>query len=405
MCVALVLLLTFGLLSPSQAADPQLEIETMHKLMSAENQLVRDCEQLREHKSCRGLAPDFVATIGQGLDTCHLSYSAHNCDAYLLQHPKLQAQRNRCDSDDVCRNLTRKGFAEGCKDYGIEVGSSVLQSLKKLNAGCDKGLWQGVCAGGNAVSGVASTFWYYAFHPLILQLPKVPSKVSEAYEKYQKTFACLDSRAQQKLACYLAVQAGTAFVGVGLAAAKYANFAEEMTAAYEEAPAAVAVRKAAPALVKLDPDEILAARSSAAAGFETQVLEDAHVTVNGARAQVDKIVRKSDGRLVGQISWEVDRTGKNLSIEHLDAKIPGKGFSQNLLDFVLARNPKVQVIHGELLEDNFDAFIDARHAGLPCLDALKRTPAYKIRARAGFGRILGSSCSEEHGHLDMAVGR
>ena len=57
----------------------------------------------------------------------------------------------------------------------------------------------------------------------------------------------------------------------------------------------------------------------------------------------------------------------------------------------MEENPNLARISGDLQDDNRLAYIKAREAGADHIDALKATPAYKIRASLGFDRIDAAS--------------
>jgi hypothetical protein len=73
----------------------------------------------------------------------------------------------------------------------------------------------------------------------------------------------------------------------------------------------------------------------------------------------------------------------------LDPSMRGKKISNLLYERVMLEHPEIKALDGTLDQVNLDAYYKALH-GPPArthLEALKETPAYKARAKAGFTRI------------------
>lgn len=81
--------------------------------------------------------------------------------------------------------------------------------------------------------------------------------------------------------------------------------------------------------------------------------------------------------------------GEVLAIEYLnvDERHRRRGLGRMLLARAVLEHPEVTVIEGELHGANFDEFRNAMALGLEPLDAIRRTPAYRMRRALGFGRI------------------
>ena len=112
-------------------------------------------------------------------------------------------------------------------------------------------------------------------------------------------------------------------------------------------------------------------------------------TRSGKRSEV--VVQGSDGKQkkLGYINYTV--TDGKAKVGHIEVK--EKGVSELLYREMIEQaektsgGKKLNSIHGELAETNYRKYLEARDRGLDHVAALKETPAYKARAKSGFGLI------------------
>lgn len=170
-----------------------------------------------------------VAELSRDLNFCKINFKASKCDEFLSDHPELSHQKNTCAPYDVCKQNSQSLFLRGCKDYGIEITTSVTDKLKGLSRNCKAGYLKGLCVTENILKGTLNNLWYYTFNPIIdvRDLPKMPRQFIEHYKSYQQKFSCLNSQAQHKFACMLAVEVGSAVVPAA-GALRYAKLIQEM---------------------------------------------------------------------------------------------------------------------------------------------------------------------------------
>jgi len=95
----------------------------------------------------------------------------------------------------------------------------------------------------------------------------------------------------------------------------------------------------------------------------------------------------TEGKLLGHIKYT--RDGSHLDIDYVTI-FPidrGKKLSEVFLYEALKRNPGIKSIAGKLSGTNLEAFLTTFKGGQSPRDAIKNTPAYKIRAAMGYSKI------------------
>ncbi|OGJ43852.1 hypothetical protein A2974_00390 [Candidatus Peregrinibacteria bacterium RIFCSPLOWO2_01_FULL_48_20] len=100
--------------------------------------------------------------------------------------------------------------------------------------------------------------------------------------------------------------------------------------------------------------------------------------------------RKEVGAMVAMV---VEEDPNDLFITHLNVADTWRhrGLSSLLLGYALCARPHVNSISGMLRLTNWEVYSTLRASGKSHEEALKGTPAYKIRARFGFKEIDPSS--------------
>lgn len=95
----------------------------------------------------------------------------------------------------------------------------------------------------------------------------------------------------------------------------------------------------------------------------------------------------------GRIEFSIDLNSQTLKITRVDANIRQRGIAQMLYARLLEIHPNIKRIETSFSfkETNFFEYQKAIESGKSPLDALKETPAYKIRKKIGFGKIVEKS--------------
>jgi len=99
----------------------------------------------------------------------------------------------------------------------------------------------------------------------------------------------------------------------------------------------------------------------------------------------DEVMRMGDVK----IPEKIDRTYRNANFKQTPfagQNFKGKGISRLLLAKALLKNPQIKRIQSKLVLDNYAAYAKARST-MSQDDAIKQTPAYKIRRSFGFTKI------------------
>jgi|FLYM01.1.fsa_nt_gi hypothetical protein len=108
---------------------------------------------------------------------------------------------------------------------------------------------------------------------------------------------------------------------------------------------------------------------------------------------ISQIHLKFENFIVGDISYElVDESELKIFLVFINQPFRGKGLSEKAFQEVLRLNPKVTKIHTHLIRDNEDALREALDRGETCVEAMKSTPAYKVRKKLGFSKITQADC-------------
>lgn len=103
---------------------------------------------------------------------------------------------------------------------------------------------------------------------------------------------------------------------------------------------------------------------------------------------------------VGFVEGELSKNGTVLEVQNLEVLNSNnfrKGLSEYMVSEILKRHPRIREIKTTLAMDNLVSAKAALSTGLSCLEAIKQTPAYKMRAKLGFTQILAPVCGSTLG--------
>lgn len=93
------------------------------------------------------------------------------------------------------------------------------------------------------------------------------------------------------------------------------------------------------------------------------------------------------GEKIGEILFKYYKDKKTLFVSLLETRLKNQGIGLGLFAKVLSQFPEIEKITTVLGRDNFLAFEKAKRKNLSDLDAIKETPAFKIRRRLGYSTI------------------
>lgn len=127
--------------------------------------------------------------------------------------------------------------------------------------------------------------------------------------------------------------------------------------------------------------------------------------VQGTKDEIQLLDR--EGKLIGYFQYQM--LGRRLMVKSVNIgqqENQRKGLSEYLFSRALARHPETDSVTAELAHDNAGQFYKARREGLSCEDAIRTTPAYRLRTKFGFTKLLQVDCGETNeDRLGFVVGR
>jgi GNAT superfamily N-acetyltransferase len=108
-------------------------------------------------------------------------------------------------------------------------------------------------------------------------------------------------------------------------------------------------------------------------------------------------MRDPDGHQVGYVTYYLHKKDEVLEIDFVSVREDYRknGVGEALFAQVLRQHPEIKEIETEVLVDTNEKVLKkALDAGLSCKDAIRATPAYRIRARFGFTELVRYECQE-----------
>ena len=236
-----------------------------------------------------------------------------------------------------------------------------------------------------------------------LDIPGIWRGILRGYENQMQRLRCFHTEAATELACYaiFSVVDPTLLAG---GVAKLPRAVQAVRAA--RAGSGTALRTEAEVLdFLLNPPGARAAAAREVGdevgdlvrsrlGPETRVLVSGGAPARGEAYIPSNITaRSADDALIGQIRATYGVERNQLHIDFMFSGRTGEGVGQTLFEALLRRHPQTQRISTNLSLDNLHQLNTALARGLSCEDAIRTTPAYKIRARAGFAALEAVDCS------------
>lgn len=105
----------------------------------------------------------------------------------------------------------------------------------------------------------------------------------------------------------------------------------------------------------------------------------------------ERFQRVEEGHVLGEIYFRYTEATRKLFISDLHVTQKKNRIGSLLVSRMLLRYPQTRGIRTNLGLDNFREFIRHKDLGFSDIEALKLTPAYKMRKKFGFGKIKEES--------------
>jgi hypothetical protein len=234
------------------------------------------------------------------------------------------------------------------------------------------------------------------------EAPGVWRAILGAYENQMQRLRCFHTEAATELACYAIFSvADPTLVAGGIA--KLPRLAQALRAARPTASGAARTEAEALDFLLNPPGARAAAREAsdevrdlvrARLGPDTRVIATGGTPARGETFASSQITaRGADDSFIGQIKGTYDTSQNQLHIDFMYSARSGEGVGQTLFEALLRQHPQTQRVSTTLTLDNLHELQSALAQGMSCEDAIRSTPAYKIRARAGFATLASASCS------------
>jgi hypothetical protein len=112
-------------------------------------------------------------------------------------------------------------------------------------------------------------------------------------------------------------------------------------------------------------------------------------------------LKHADGYTVGSVLFSYNPKKRLLEIENMDVLSDFKksGVGEVLMDQALLRFETTQIAVESLASDNAAVLQQGLAKGLSTIEAIKQTPAYKIRQKMGFTEIIPASINANFGFI------
>ncbi len=353
--------------------------QATQSLIHANDVVEGTCQQIKSQGECKMSSDLLQQNLHISSAMCLAQKQQAQCDAFFAKNPRFKQNEMSCSSYDVCRSVSKSTDAVGCERYGIRVKNEIVGALHRAGACLSSGscVGQELVSGLNAVAAPVTTVGN--FGKSVAQ-----TWMSQWRKDRQKmdAMACLDPETQAEFSCYLIFHYGGAVLG---------------TEALAEGAASIALKRMASLDAALSETAATAATKTAwtdklvEAGFKPKK------TPNIVGADLYSFTN-AQGDTVASMVIATPKPGGPLVIRSVEAHgYYRQGFSKALLEQILNDHPEIQIIETEeLTEMNLTELRNGLKAGLSIADAIRQTPAYKLRARFGFTRIVEGSINDRN---------
>lgn len=111
----------------------------------------------------------------------------------------------------------------------------------------------------------------------------------------------------------------------------------------------------------------------------------------------------ASGRELSSVSYVTK--GSKANVEYMETLpgIRGQGYGSEAFSMFVKKNPKIKVIDGTLSMTNRGVVQDFLKQGMSCEDSIRQSPAFKLRSKYGFTKILSAVCGPQD--FSLSVGK
>ena len=141
-------------------------------------------------------------------------------------------------------------------------------------------------------------------------------------------------------------------------------------------------------------------------GYLPKVRTESRGTTDGRGQSIWFTAEDTAGENIGTLKIYLQARGTaRIDDLYVPEAARGKKISELLFAQMVLENPRVQRIASTLMDDNRRLIMAEVDRGTPCAEAIRRSPAGRMRARFGFTRFLTKpKCSFDE-DIELVMGR
>lgn len=109
---------------------------------------------------------------------------------------------------------------------------------------------------------------------------------------------------------------------------------------------------------------------------------------------IKTITVENGGKNMGHLTYT--KKGSEIHVLSMKSAEKESGVGTAAFSEMLRDNPNAKVIYTKFSDDNHRILRDLTKGGMSCIEAMKLTPAYKIRAKFGWTKIVNAECPNEY---------
>jgi hypothetical protein len=108
--------------------------------------------------------------------------------------------------------------------------------------------------------------------------------------------------------------------------------------------------------------------------------------------EINMVILLDHGRSIANLDYDIENGVLTSGFAHVDPPYREVGIATLLFERIISTHPEIKIIKsGRLVQTNIYEIEDAINDGASIIEALRETPAYKLRARLGFSEIIPDS--------------
>jgi hypothetical protein len=335
--------------------------------------------------------------------SCQIKLKSPICQKTTQTYPFLSQSLNGCTAEDACgfpyvsnqheaRESCQKGFESAYKELGKDFSQSAKQAeqfllnlgdeLKKVLSESSRFSWDLIrdCFKDKAACSPSKIKEYIESMP-----EQIRNEISEMFQSMDQ-FECLNSQGRIQLLCYQTAMQSSGLAMNAVPGRLVSRIGKKIIGVESKAISATTQKTN---LLSIPEKGI--ERLEKALGRKVDVV----IEYKGSRLRpLYKIKDPESGKIMGTLSVNYDSSGKTIHIGTMETmkEFRQMGVGETLFESALQQFPDTEYVSVESLEDtNLDVVRDHIAKGMSLEDAIKETPAYKIRSKMGFGEILPQS--------------